>query len=95
MSTKLRRITISLPVEVDAAIAELAEVTGKPQAGVITGLLQEQVEILVAMAKMARQMKAGQLAQAKRTLQHTLGDQLAELVHDQLDFQAMKKKGKK
>lgn len=91
MTTKLRRITITLPAEVDAAITELAEVTEKPQASIISGMLQEQAEMLMSMAKVARQLKAGQKAEAKRTLQHALGDQLAGLVHDQMELETMKK----
>ena len=86
MTTKHRRITISLPPEVDAALAELAKVDNRPQAKIVTEYLVEMVPSMVAMAKIANQMKAGKQADAKRTLQHWLGDSMANVLVEQSEM---------
>jgi predicted transcriptional regulator len=94
MPTKHRRITISLPPDLDAALVELSEVDKRPQATIVTEFLTEMVPSMHAMSKIAKQLKAGKQAEAKRTLQHWMGDGMAEILAEQSElFNA--KKGKK
>ncbi len=84
MTTAFRRITITLPPAVDETIREFAKVQGIPQAKVVTNILVESEPTLRNMIKLHEQIKAGQLKEAKRTLQHTFGDAMAEILNDQL-----------
>lgn len=84
MTTTLRRITIALPPAVDKTVREFAELQGIPQSKVVTSILVESEPTMRNMIKLHRQIKAGQVEDAKRTLQHTFGDALAELLNDQL-----------
>lgn len=86
MTTKNRRITISLPPEVDAALLAMAQAEGRPQAKVVTEILTEFAPNMLSMAKLHEQIKAGKKQDAKRTIQHMMGDQLAELIAEQTDF---------
>jgi hypothetical protein len=94
MTTKLRRITISLPAEFDVALAAMAKIEGKPQASVISGLLVELTPTMVSMVKIHNQLKQGQAFEAKRTMQHLFGDQMAGLLSEQLELAAPKGKAK-
>lgn len=86
MTTKNRRITISLPPEVDIALAALATAEDRPQAKVVTDILTEFAPQMLSMAKLHAQVKAGQTADAKRTMQHMLGDQMASLLAEQAEM---------
>lgn len=86
MTTKNRRITISLPPEVDTALAALATAEDRPQAKVVTDILTEFAPQMLSMAKLHAQVKAGQTADAKRTMQHMLGDQMASLLAEQAEM---------
>ena len=92
MTTKFRRITISLSPEVDTALAAMAEAENRPQSKIVTEILTEFAPQMVAMAKLHAQIKAGQKVDAKRTIQHMLGDQMAELLTEQGEFFKGKKK---
>ena len=91
MTTKNRRITISLPPEVDTALAALATAEDRPQAKVVTDILIEFAPQMLSMAKLHTQVKAGQTADAKRTIQHMLGDQMASLLAEQSEMFRAKK----
>lgn len=86
MTTKNRRITISLPPDVDAALLAMAEAEGRPQAKIVTEILTEFAPTMRNMAKLHEQIKAGKKLDAKRTMQHMMGDQLAGLIAEQADF---------
>lgn len=86
MTTKHRRITISLPPEVDIALAAMAKAEGRPQAKIVTEVLQEFTPTMAAMAKLHEQIKAGKKVDAKRTIQHMLGDQMAALITEQSEM---------
>jgi len=92
MTTKHRRITISLPPEVDEALLALSEAENRPQAKVVTEILTEFAPQMLSMAKLHAQIKAGQKVDAKRTIQHMLGDQMAQLLTEQSEMFKAKKK---
>lgn len=86
MTTKHRRITISLPPEVDAALAAIAAAENRPQAKIVSEVLLEFAPTMLSMAKLHQQIKAGKKVDAKRTIQHMLGDQMASLLVEQGEF---------
>jgi predicted transcriptional regulator len=92
VTTKHRRITISLPPEVDAALLALAEAEDRPQSKIVTEILTGFAPQMLSMAKLHGQIKAGKTAEAKRTMQHMVGDQMAALLADQGDMFKGKKK---
>ena len=86
MATKFRRITISLPPELDKALLAMAKAENRPQASIATECLMEFVPTMLAMAKLHDQIKSGKKIDAKRTIQHMLGDQMANLLTEQGEF---------
>lgn len=84
MTTTLRRITIALPPAVDEAVRELAEIQGVPHSKVVVKILADATPTLRNLIKLEKQIRAGQMQEASRTLQHTFGDALAELLKDQM-----------
>lgn len=84
MTTNLRRITISLPPAVDEAIREYADAYSVSHSRVVIAFLTEFAPTMRNLAKMQTQLKAGQLEDMKRTLQHTFGDAMAGLLQDHL-----------
>jgi predicted transcriptional regulator len=91
MTTKFKRLTISLPPEVDEAVTALAKVQDKPQSKVIMDVLIEFAPQMVYLAKLYAQIKAGEKAGARQTVSHMLGDQMASLFAEQLELKGMKK----
>lgn len=80
MPSVRRRLALTLPDDVERALFDLADALGKPATKVVTELLQEMVPQLQGLAKIARAGRAGNKAEAKRALQHMLGDTLAEVL---------------
>lgn len=80
MPTQKRRMALALPPEVDAAVHELAEATGKPAATVVVELLAEMAPQLRDLAKIARHLNAGRKGAAKTALRHMVGNAMAEVI---------------
>lgn len=95
MATQRRRMALSLPDDVNAAVFDLADALGTPATKVVTDLLQEMVPQLQGLAKVARASKAGNKAAAKRALQHMMGDAMAEVLSAQQPDMFPKTKKKK
>ena len=95
MASGYRRITISLPPEVDAAILALAKVQGIPQAKIVQDVLVEFAPTMVHLAKLHQQIQEGKKLDAKQTIQHMLGDSMAALLSEQMQIEPAKKAGKK
>lgn len=95
MATTLKRLTISLPDDVAEAVEALSKAQGIPQSKAIISTLQEFAPTMLALAKFMEQMKAGQKSAAKETIRHMMGDQMAELMREQIDLVPAKKAGKK
>jgi len=85
MASGYRRITISLPPEVDAAILALAKVQGMPQAKVVQDVLVEFAPTMVHLAKLHQQIQEGKKVDAKQTIHHMLGDAMASLMEPQIN----------
>ena len=95
MPTIQRRMALTLPPDVEAAVFDLADALGKPASKVVTELLQECIPQLEGLAKMARFAKAGNRAAVNQTLQHMIGNTAAALITSQQDDLFSKKKAKK
>lgn len=92
MASGYRRITISLPPEVDAAILALATVQGMPQAKIVQDVLIEFAPTMVHLAKLHQQIKEGKKIDAKQTVQHMLGDAMASLMEPGINSEIDRKK---
>jgi len=95
MTTTLKRVTISLPDDVAEAIEALAAAQGIPQTKVIVSVLSEFAPTMYGLAKIHKQLQEGEKAAAKQTIQHMLGDSMAELLTEQMQLAPAKKAGKK
>ena len=91
MTTKLRRITIALPPDLDKAVKELAEVQNRPQAGIIIEYLSELAPTMQGMVTISKQIKAGRTSEAKRTMTHVFGDTLGKMMQMELGDKVRKK----
>lgn len=78
MPSAKKRLPLTLPDELDAALRELADALDKPLATVTVEILTEMIPQLEGLAKYARHMKAGKTAAAKRAMAHMIGDAMAE-----------------
>jgi len=95
MATELKRVTISMPDDVAEAVLSLSQVQGVPQSKVIVEVLKEFAPAMLAISKIHKQMKAGEKEAAKQTIQHLMGDAMADLMREQMDLAPAKKAGKK
>lgn len=73
-----RRLIISCPAELRAALEDLAEARGVPVAKVATETLVEFIPTLHDLAKWMRYTKAGNKGGASRVLRQMFGNALAE-----------------
>jgi hypothetical protein len=92
MSTELRRITITLPAEVDAALLAMSKAEGRPQAKIVIDCLTEFVPAMVQVAKFHQQIKEGKKVDAKQTIQHMFGDAMASLLEPEINSKIDRKK---
>lgn len=74
------RVALTLHPETRAAVRELAEAAGKPEATVIAELLREMAPQLRDLAKLLRHAKAGRQQAAKAALRDLMGNAMAELM---------------
>ena len=79
MSTNLRRITISLPPDLDDALKALAKAQNKPQARVIIETLNQFVPTFKHMAIITEQANSGHIIEAKRAAKEFIGEALLSL----------------
>lgn len=91
MTTKMHRLTVSLPDHVLKAVQAMAEQEERPYSKVIVSILSEFAPTMLELAKFQKQMKAGQKAQATKTMQHLYGDQFANMMREQMDLVKSKK----
>lgn len=91
MTTKMHRLTISLPDDVMAAVQAMADSEQRPMSKVIVSMLRELAPSMIQIAKFQTQIKAGKTSEAKRTIQHLYGDNLAAMMSEQIDLIKPKK----
>ena len=91
MTTKMHRLTISLPDDVLVAVRAMADAENRPASKVIVAVLIEFAPMMIQIAKFHKQVAAGKTSEAKRTMQSLFGDQLATVLTQQLDLEKAKK----
>lgn len=77
-------MALTLSPEAEAALADLADATGKPAATIAAELLKEVAPQLHDVAKIARLSQQGKAASAKRALVRMVGEGMAQILDDQL-----------
>jgi predicted transcriptional regulator len=92
MPTARPRLYITLTDDLAAALAELADAMDKPVSVVTVDLLKEMTPQIEGLAKLVRHAKEGNRVAAKRTLQHMIGDSMAEIIGQQLELTPKKRK---
>lgn len=89
------RMMLTLPWPLAESLTELSDAMGKPAATVTVDLLKELQPQIDGLAKLVRHAKEGNRAAAKRTLQHMIGDGMAEIINAQLELPAVARPKKK
>lgn len=84
-------MALTLSPEAEAALADMADATGKPAATIAAELLREVAPQLHDVAKIARLSQQGKNAAAKRALVHMVGDGMASILNEQLPLTPPKK----
>ena len=98
MTTKLRRVVLSLPPDLDKALADLKSATGQPTSQFILSILQESLPVIQALASAAAQAKTSK-QQAFQVMQDVLldalhqGEKVSHEVQDAIEEEAVKAKG--
>jgi len=100
MTTKRRRLILSLPDDLDVALAELKEATGQPSSQFVTDVLMESLPMIRALTVAATQAKTSK-QQAFQVMQDVLldalhqGEKISHEVQDVIEEEAAKAKGEK
>lgn len=94
MTTKLRRITISLPPDVDAALSALAKAQKRPIAKLITETLVQVAPTYHQMAQIIVQVNSGHLDEAKKAAKEYIGDAMLTLLDVPKTLDSVGSKGK-
>ncbi|MDF4602754.1 hypothetical protein P3509_24850, partial [Vibrio parahaemolyticus] len=79
MATDKRRITISLPKELDEALAEFSEVSGQAQSTFVVHCLLENVQALKLMTQAIREAKSGNISGYESLMAQALGSTLLKM----------------
>jgi hypothetical protein len=77
-----RRMALTLPPDLLAALTDLAAATGRPATSLAVGFLKEMVPMIHEMAKIQRLMEAGKSSQAQRAFRHMVGDGMAAVLKE-------------
>jgi hypothetical protein len=80
-----------LPDSLQEALTELAEAQQQPISKTMVALLSEMEPQIRDLAKYARCFKAGRMDEAKQALIHMLGNNLADLLHDEAPTKTAKR----
>ena len=91
MPTEMRRIQVALPPKVDAALARLQRITGKPQATVVRELLDDFAPHIVALAD-ALEVARKQPQEALDRVAEMLKDATALASQAELDIAELRKR---
>lgn len=79
MATDKRRITISLPKELDEALAEFSEVSGQAQSAFVVSCLLENVDSLKLITQAIREAKSGNVSRYEALMAQALGTTLLKM----------------
>ena len=81
MTTNKRRITISLPQDVDEALTEFSEVTGQSQSAFVVSCLSENIESLKLLTKAIKEAKSGNVSGYEALIAQALGSTLLNVTN--------------
>jgi predicted transcriptional regulator len=81
MATNKRRITISLPKDVDDALSEFSEVTGQAQSAFVVSCLSENVESLKLLTRAIKEAKSGNVSGYEALMAQALGFSLLNVTN--------------
>ncbi|EGQ7976047.1 hypothetical protein I7Z51_005077 [Vibrio parahaemolyticus] len=79
MPTKKRRLIITLPPELDVALARFSKVTGQPQSSFVLSCLMENIESLNLITDAVEQAKAGNISQSEALIAQALGTTILKM----------------
>lgn len=82
MPTKLRRIVLNLPPELEAAVSDLADAHGRPIATVMVNLLAQMTGQIHALAQIQRHVKDNNAQAAKQAVSEMFGSTMTELLQE-------------
>ena len=81
MATNKRRLTISLPKDVDEALSEFSEVTGQAQSAFVVSCLSENVESLKLLTQAIKEAKTGNISGYESLMAQALGSSLLNVTN--------------
>lgn len=81
MTTNKRRITISLPQDVDEALTEFSQVTGQAQSAFVVSCLSENVESLRLLTQAIKEAKSGNVSGYEALMAQALGSSLLNVTN--------------
>jgi predicted DNA-binding protein len=81
MTTNKRRITISLPQDVDEALTEFSEVTGQAQSAFVVSCLSENIESLKLLTQAIKEAKSGNISGYEALMAQALGSSLLNVTN--------------
>lgn len=73
MTTTKRRLTISLPEDVDLALAEFSKVTGQAQSAFVVSCLSENIASLRLLTQAVKEAKKGNIDSYEALVAQALG----------------------
>lgn len=94
VTTKLRRITISLPEDLDTALSALSKAQKKPIAKLITETLAEFSPTFHHMAELIIQVNSGHLEEAKKAAKGYIADAMVTVLDSTSTINQVGPKGK-
>ena len=73
MTTTKRRLTISLPEDVDLALAEFSQVTGQAQSAFVVSCLTENIDSLRLLTQAIKEARKGNIDGYEALIAQALG----------------------
>lgn len=92
MPTRKRRLQLSLPDDLTVSLVALSRALDRPVATIVVSLLVELQPQLDGLTKVYVAARSGNKVAAKRALVHMVGDNLAELMAQQLELPTRSRK---
>lgn len=82
MATKLRRLLVSLPPDVDEALARFSDVTGTPQSKFIIDCLRQNVNTLNTISDAVEVAREGDSKKSTDLLNRAIGEALTSVMSE-------------
>lgn len=82
MVTKKRRLTISLPEDVDIALTEFSEVTGQAQSAFVVSCLSENIDSLRLLTQAIKEAQKGNVDSYEALVAQALGTTMMKVNKD-------------